>query len=168
MQTPSYMPCCFRTEQRQAENKSQAEVLDEIYSGAKASLRPIHEAVMMEITKLGEFEIVPKKGYVSLRRKKQFAMLGPATNKRLELGLNVKDLPPSERLIEQPKGSMCNYVVKLTDVGQVDAELATWAKICIRKRRVRRSSSIRFIAYFKKNAGCLKLPALVLIRQYQE
>jgi hypothetical protein len=113
---------------RQAENKSQAEVMDEIFSGAKAGLRPIHEAVMAEIVKFGEFESVPKKGYVSLRRKKQFAMLGPVTNKRLELGLNIKDLPPSERLIEQPKGSMCNYVVRLTDASQVNAELVTWAK----------------------------------------
>jgi hypothetical protein len=113
---------------RQAENKSQEQVLDEIYSGAKAALRPMHEAVMMEIMKFGEFESVPKKGYISLRRMKQFAMLGPATNTRLELGLNIKNLPPAERLVEQPKGSMCNYVVKLTDLSQVNAELIAWAK----------------------------------------
>jgi hypothetical protein len=114
---------------RQAENKSQEQVLDEIYSGAKAALRPIHEAVMVEINKLGEYESLPKKGYLSLRRKKQFAMLGPATNSRVELGLNIRDLAPAERLIEQPRGSMCNYVVKLTDASQVDPELATWVKL---------------------------------------
>jgi hypothetical protein len=114
--------------QRQAENKSQAEVLDEIYSGAKAGLRPIHEALMNEVVKLGEFESVPKKGYISLRRKKQFAMLGPAGRTRLELGLNIKDLPPANRLIKQPRGSMCNYVVTITEASQVDAELAVWVK----------------------------------------
>lgn len=113
---------------RAAQEKPTDEVLDEIYSGAKAALRPIHEAVMKGIIRLGEFEIVPKKGYVSLRRKKQFAMLGPASRTRLELGLNVKDLPPSERLLEQPKGTMCNYIVKITDPGQVDAELTTWVR----------------------------------------
>ena len=105
-----------------------AEVLDEIYSGAKAGLRPIHAAVMQEIVKFGEFESLPKKGYISLRRKKQFAMLGPSGRSRVELGLNIKDLPPADRLIEQPRGSMCNYVVKLTDPLQVDAELVVWIK----------------------------------------
>ena len=33
---------------------SGGDILDEIYSGAKAPLRPIHEAVMTEIRKLGE------------------------------------------------------------------------------------------------------------------
>jgi len=44
----------------------------------KAALRPIHDAFIAEIGKFGEFEIAPKKGYVSLRRKKQFAMIGRA------------------------------------------------------------------------------------------
>lgn len=35
------------------------DVLDEIYTGAKAALRPIHEKLMSEITKFGEFEIAP-------------------------------------------------------------------------------------------------------------
>jgi hypothetical protein len=108
-------------------------MLDEIYSGAKAALRPIHAAVVTEINKFGEYESLPKKGYISLRRKKQFAMLGPATNSRVELGLNIKDLVPSERLIEQPKGSMCNYVVKLTDASQLDAELVGWIKLAYEK-----------------------------------
>src|SRR5690349_10880799 len=66
--------------QRAAEGKSADNVLDEIYVGAKAGQRPIHEALMKQIEKFGEFETVPKKGYVSLRRKRQFAMLGPKTN----------------------------------------------------------------------------------------
>jgi hypothetical protein len=114
--------------ERLAEGQSPEEVLDKIYSGAKAGLKPIHEAIVREATRFGEFEVVPKKGYVSLRRKKQFAILGPATAKRVELGLNDKDLPPSERLLEQPRGSMCNYIVRITDASQVNAELLTWVK----------------------------------------
>jgi hypothetical protein len=114
--------------QRAAQGKSTDAVLDEIYSGAKAGQRPIHEAVMKHIVKFGDFEIVPKKGYVSLRRKKQFAMLGPKTNTRFEVGINAKDFKKNARLLEQPKGNMCNYIVNVTDVKEVDSQLIDWIK----------------------------------------
>lgn len=114
--------------QRAAEGKSTDAVLDEIYAGAKAHMRAIHEKLVNEIHKFGEFEIAPKKGYVSLRRKKQFAMIGPKTNTRIEVGINAKDMPKSARLLEQPKGSMCNYIVNLTDPKDVDRELVGWIK----------------------------------------
>ena len=111
---------------RAAQGKGEDAVLDEIYSGAKAGFRPIHEKLIKEMNKFGEFEIVPKKGYVSLRRKKQFAMIGPKTNTRFEVGINAKDFKKNARLAEQPKGSMCNYIVSLTDAKEVDAELVAW------------------------------------------
>ncbi len=113
---------------RAADGKSTDAVLDEIYSGAKAGMRPIHDLLMKQINKFGEFESVPKKGYVSLRRKKQFAMIGPKTNTRFEVGINAKDFKKNARLLEQPKGSMCNYVVNVTDVKEVDSELVAWIK----------------------------------------
>lgn len=103
-------------------------LLDELYPAAKAALRPIHEKLMDEISQFGEFETLPKKGYVSLRRKKQFAMLGPATNTRFEVGINAKGLEADPRLLEQPAGGMCNYKVKVTDAGEVDAELIAWIR----------------------------------------
>jgi hypothetical protein len=114
--------------QRAADGKATGQLLDEIYASGKAHLRPIHEKLMDAITRFGEFEVAPKKGYVSLRRKKQFAMLGPKTNTRFEVGINARDLPKSARLLEQPKGSMCNYVVNLTDAKEVDPELVAWIK----------------------------------------
>jgi hypothetical protein len=113
---------------RAAEGKSTDAVLNEIYSGAKAGFRPIHEKLIKEINKFGEFEIVPKKGYVSLRRKKQFAMIGPKTNTRFEVGINIKGLKKNARLLEQPAGSMCNYIVNVSEVGEVDPELISWIK----------------------------------------
>lgn len=113
---------------RAADGKSEDAVLDEIYSGAKAGFRPIHEKLMKEINKFGEFEIAPKKGYVSLRRKKQFTMIGPKTNSRFEVGINAKDLKKNARLLEQSKGSMCNYIVQMSDAKDVDAEVVMWLK----------------------------------------
>lgn len=113
---------------RTAAGKSSDAVLNEIYSGAKAGFRPIHEKLIGEIDKFGDYEVVPKKGYVSLRRKKQFAMIGPKTNTRFEVGINAKDLKKSARLLEQPEGSMCNYIVNLTDVKEVNSELIAWLR----------------------------------------
>ncbi len=103
-------------------------LLDTLYSGPKAALRPLHEQLMAAIGQFGEFAVSPKKTYVSLRRKKQFAMLGPATNTRFELGLNMKGVAGTERLIEQPPGGMCNYKVKLGAGDPVDAELIGWVR----------------------------------------
>jgi hypothetical protein len=111
-----------------AAGSSEADVLNEIYSGAKAALRPVHDALMSAITTFGDFEIAPKKGYVSLRRTKQFAMIGPATNTRVEVGLNMKNATPTDRLAAMPPGGMCQYKVKLTQASEVDAELVAWIR----------------------------------------
>lgn len=111
-----------------AQGGSTTEVLDGLYTGPKAALRPIHDKLLPALKKLGAFEEAPKKTYVSYRRKKQFAMIGPATNTRVEVGLNVKGLPKNARLIDQGAGKMCNYIVKLTDAKEVDAELIGWIK----------------------------------------
>jgi hypothetical protein len=108
--------------------KSAADVLDEIYTGPKAHLRPVHDRLMAAIEGFGAFEIAPKKGYVSLRRKKQFATIGPATNTRVEVGLNMKDVPGTDRLQALPPGGMCQYKVKVTDASEVNAELVGWVR----------------------------------------
>lgn len=99
-----------------------------LYVGAKEALWPTHQAIMQAMHGLGEFEILPKKNYLSLRRKKQFAMVGPATNTRIEIGLNMKDVPGGERLLAQAPGGMCQYKIKLTTPEEVDAELLDWIK----------------------------------------
>lgn len=115
----------------EGKNKDE-DVLDNLYVGKKADLRKIHELLMQGIKKFGDFEVAPKKAYVSLRRKKQFAMIGPATNTRVEVGINHKELQGTERLLEQKAGSMCQFKVKLTDASQVDDELFNWLKEAFR------------------------------------
>jgi hypothetical protein len=55
-------------------------------------------------------------------------MIGPATNTRLEVGLNIKELAAAPRLVANPPGSMCNYTVRVTQVEDVDGELIDWIK----------------------------------------
>ncbi|MBC7940990.1 MAG: DUF4287 domain-containing protein [Chitinophagaceae bacterium] len=99
-----------------------------IYNGAKSGLRPLHEAVISQIRAFGDFEEAPKKSYVSLRRTKQFAMVGPATKDSVEIGLNAKDLPVHARLKLQPTGSMCNATTRVTSAAEVDTQLQGWLR----------------------------------------
>ena len=101
------------------------EAVAAIYSGKKAELLPIHTEFMAVVEKLGEVEIAPKKAYVSLRRKKQFATVGPGSKGRVEIGLNPVDPTSSPRLEETPN-SMCKYRVYLSDTSDVDGELSAW------------------------------------------
>ena len=103
--------------------------VDQIYSGAKEHLRPIHDEIMKRISGFGDFAVLPKKGYLSLRRKRQFATVGPATNSRIEVGLNMKNIPPSKRLEQNPPGGICQYKVKITSLNEVDDELFEWLRI---------------------------------------
>jgi hypothetical protein len=104
------------------------DIVGTLYAGAKADLRPIHEKLMAAIDELGPFEIAAKKGYVSLRRKKQFATVGPPTKTRVDVGLNVKGIQATERLTELPPGGMCQYRVSLTEANEVDGELMAWIR----------------------------------------
>lgn len=107
---------------------SAGDPLDALYTGGKAHLRALHDAVMAAIDTLGAYEMSPKKTYVSLRRKKQFAMVGPATKDLIEIGLNAKDLAPHVRLKAMPPGGMCSYTVRLGRAEEVDADLLGWLR----------------------------------------
>jgi Domain of unknown function (DUF4287) len=58
---------------RQRHDAGAAEAADPagaLYTGAKAALRPLHEALLGQIRALGPLDIAPKKGYLSLRRRR--------------------------------------------------------------------------------------------------
>lgn len=107
---------------------SDTEVLDALYTGKKEHLRPIHDAILELLAPLSEFEVAPKKTYVSYRRKKQFALVGPKTNTQVEVGLAAKKLPDDRRLKKMPKGSMCAYTTRIGSLDEVDASLAEWLR----------------------------------------
>ena len=106
-----------------------ADLLANQYKG-KEQLKPIYEKLIAEIAKFGkDITRTPKKNSVSMIRKKQFALIKPATKTRIDLGLKLKGKPTTERLGNSgPFGSMCTHRVQLTDVEGVDAELLGWLK----------------------------------------
>jgi hypothetical protein len=100
------------------------------YSGAKAPLLPIYQALVEEIRKFGaDVEIAPKKAYVSLRRSKQFGLIQPSTATRVDVGLNFRSVAPTARL-EKSGGfsAMVSHRVRLEKRADVDRELIGWLK----------------------------------------
>jgi Domain of unknown function (DUF4287)/Domain of unknown function (DUF5655) len=102
--------------------------VDGLYTGPKAALRSIHDAVMAKLSGFGAIEVAPKKGYLSLRRAKQFACITPATKTRLDIGIILKGVKGTERLVAQPARAMFPFKVGLESVGEVDRELVGWLR----------------------------------------
>jgi len=105
-------------------------LVEAMFAGPKAGLRPVYDAIRVVTDRFGaDVEYAPKKGYVSLRRSKQFAIAQPSIATRFDLGLNLKGVEPAGRL--EAAGSwnaMCTHRVRLSGPGEVDAELADWLK----------------------------------------
>lgn len=101
----------------------------EQYKG-KENLKPWYERIMSEINKFGkDIEVSPKKAYVSLRRKKQFAILQPSTKDRFDVGLNIKGITPSGIVEDGSKwNAMCTHRIKVTDEKMINKELIEWIR----------------------------------------
>ena len=95
--------------------------------GGKESLRPILDRVLAVVEDFGsDIEVAPKKTYVSLRRRKQFAQVQPSTRTRVDVGLNLKGHAPTERM--KATSGMCTHKVGVTSPTDVDEELVGWLR----------------------------------------
>lgn len=112
-----------------AAGPDRADLVATQYSGKKAGLRPIYDA-LVRAARLGEdVEISPKKAYVSLRRSKQFAIIQPSTATRVDVGINLKGHAVTDRLEASGSfNSMVSHRVRVTSANEVDAELRGWLK----------------------------------------
>ena len=101
---------------------------DALYAGAKAGLRPLHDALLSQIRALGAFDIAPKKGYLSLRRRKQFAMVQPSTTSRIDLGLIMPTTTPATGRLEPAAkfNPLFTHRVRVTAATDLDDELQGW------------------------------------------
>jgi hypothetical protein len=101
-------------------------MLDRQYAGPKAALRPLYERVAAIAEGLGDDVVVGLRGtYVSFGRPKQFAIVRPSTRTRVDVGLRLPGVEPTERLLEAgsfgPSG--ITHRMALAEEADVDAEL---------------------------------------------
>ena len=110
-------------------DKTPADLVDNQYKG-KENLIPIYTKLLEVVKGFGkDVMVTPKKTSVSVIRKRQFALIKPATKTRIDLGLKFNDKPTGDQLLNSgPFGTMCTHRVQLTDKDEVDQELINWLK----------------------------------------
>jgi len=107
---------------------NQMDLIQKQYKG-KEHFITMYNTLIETIQKFGnDIEIAPKVSYVSLRRKKQFATLFPATKKRFEVGINLKGQAPKGRLEAEKPNAMCSHKICLSAIGEIDEEVLGWIK----------------------------------------
>ena len=99
------------------------------YKG-KEHFKPLYDKLLAEVLKFGkDVEVAPKNAYVSLRRKKQFGCLNPATKTRFEVGINLKGQPREGKLEEvKAANAMFSHKINLADINDADSEVISWLK----------------------------------------
>jgi predicted transport protein len=99
------------------------------YTG-KEHLKPFYDLLISKIEEFdGEFEIAPKKTYVSLKRKKQFVLLNPASKTRFEIGFNLKGVEPEGKLEAEKPNGICSHKTNLSNIDEIDEEVIGWIKM---------------------------------------
>lgn len=109
------------------ENNAPEDLVVTQYAG-KENLIPIYKKIVEYVNSLGtDVTITPKKGSVSIIRKRQFVLIKPATKTRIDLGFKLKDKATTDRLENSgPFGTMCTHRVRLSDESEIDKELKDW------------------------------------------
>ena len=117
-------------------NEAPDDLVSSQYKG-KESLIPIYEQLIKVVKEFGTDVIVtPKKGSVSIIRKKQFALIKPATKTRIDLGLKLVGQDLNERLENSgPFGTMCTHRVQLSNIEHLDEELKEWLREAYEKAK---------------------------------
>lgn len=110
------------------QSTDETELLAAQYEGAKAGLRPICDALTEAASSFGsDVTVVAKKTSVSLRRNQQFAVITAASAKRVQLGIQLKGEPVTERLVAGD--AMCSHRVNLASIDDFDTEVLGWLRL---------------------------------------
>ncbi len=103
-------------------------LVSQLFSGRNADLRPLHDRVIEIALGIGPDVIVKAcRTYVGLTRRRQFAILKPASGNRIDIGLALPGIATTARL-ELPRGlgasERITHRVRIATVDEVDAEVA--------------------------------------------
>lgn len=107
--------------------------VDEMFSGGKAQLRPVYDALLKLALKTGkEAKACPCTTIVPLYRNHVFAQIKPTTQTRIDMGFALGDMKPSGRLIDTggfAKKDRITHRIPITSLDDIDDEVKRWLKV---------------------------------------
>jgi hypothetical protein len=107
--------------------------VEQQYSGSKAGLRPMYDALLKLGLGIGaEAKACPCQTIVPLYRAHVFAQIKPTTRTRIDMGYALGDTPASGRLIDTggyEKKDRITHRIEITSLADIDGEVKRWLKI---------------------------------------
>jgi hypothetical protein len=107
--------------------------VEKMFSGAKAALRPIYDALLKLGLKLGkDVKACPCQTIVPLYRKHVFAQIKPTTQTRIDLGFALGDTKAKGRLIDTggfAKKDRITHRIPLMSIKDIDDEVKHWLQV---------------------------------------
>lgn len=115
-----------------AESYDPASMVDALFAGKRAGLRPVYDALLAAGLALADdVKACPCQTMVPLYRRYAFAEIKPTTNTSIDLGLALGTETPSgrlERLSSRAAGNRITHRIRITDAGQIDAFVGRWLR----------------------------------------
>jgi len=102
-----------------------------LFAGNKEKWRKTYDTLIAKLARLGDdVKVAPTNTYISLLRgSKKFAIVQPSAAERLDIGLKLKGVKPTERL--EAAGSwnaMVTHRVRISNPKEINAEVLAWLK----------------------------------------
>ena len=113
-------------------DRSPSELVEAMYSGSKAALRPIHDRLVELALALGnDVTLAPCSTMVPIRRRYVIAQIKPTINTRIDLGLALRETKPTGRLIDTggfSKKDRITHRMQITSLSEIDGEVKGWLR----------------------------------------
>lgn len=107
--------------------------VEKMFSGPKAHLRPIYDALLKSGLKTGrEAKACPCQTIVPLYRNHVFAQIKPTTQTRIDIGFALGDMKATGRLIDTggfAKKDRITHRIPITSLTDIDDEVKHWLKV---------------------------------------
>jgi len=119
--------------------RSAAQYVDAMFSGGKAALRPIYDALLKLELGLGkDAKACPCQTMVPLYRKHVFAQIKPPTRTRIDLGFALGARPAEGRLIDTggfAKKDRITHRMAISSLAEIDDEMKQWLRMAFEEDR---------------------------------